>query len=382
MKSRFAVAAAAAAVLGAAAARSAPPAHGPVGRSDVERKAAVLRCARCHAEAYRSWKAGPHAHSYEAAVGQWAKAHDSASALSPLGRRELKEMGGVQECLRCHSPNKNVYDSSIPSDWNGRGKLDFKELTVEEGSEVLTGGADCLTCHAEGARVVTRADYRPTPGLEPPPGFCDPKPSKAFSHVSGCVSCHEPVVKTYADRFEADESKRVAPFLDCNACHMERDAEGRRHHYYLWEGDAKKVAALIRPMFERFTAEIGSPAGRRVLTLRWPTGSVPHPVIPETPKLYIVTVDVLGAGGAPGFTRTLRFYSPLEDRKAADIAGRNPADELVALGARETFERTYPLPPAAEGARAVRLTVRKKPNSDYLDDTAKTVYVRETPVGL
>jgi hypothetical protein len=291
-------------------------------------------------------------------------------------------MGGTEECLRCHSPNKNVYESSISSDWDGRGTIEFKSLLLEKGSGILTGGADCLTCHAEGARVVTRADYRRTPGLKPPPGFCDPKPSKAFSHVSGCITCHEPVVKTYAALFEPDAAKRKPPFLDCTACHMEHDAAGRRHHYFLWEGDAKKRVALIRPMFERFTAVIARSDGKRVLSLRWPTDSLPHPIIPETPKIYIVTIDVLDESGTLAFSRTLRFYSPLEDRKAKDIVARNPADDLVALGARELFERSYTLPSRAEGSGKVRLTVRKKPNSDYLDNTATTVYTRETPIRL
>jgi hypothetical protein len=350
-------------------------AHGPVGALDAARRAKAAACVKCHADEAKAEAAGPHSHSYGSVMRQWGIAlHDPDK--SPLCSRDIMAEKSITRCLRCHSPMKTVFDDSISSGWTGTGVAPWKELTVKKGEEIQAGSVDCLTCHAEGARVVTRADYKRTPGLKAPPGFCDPKASPAFSHVSGCVSCHEPVVKTYAAKFAADPAGRKSPFLDCNSCHMAKDANGKRGHYYYWDGDGKKLEAMIKPMFKGFTAKVERGADGSALVLRWPLDFIPHPLIPETPKIYIVTVEVVPAGGgAPAFTKTIRFFSP-EDRSAEEIKGRNPG-ELVTIPAMGTFERRYDLPAGVGEKGLVRLTVLKKPNSDFRDEKAWPVLTRD-----
>lgn len=365
-------------LLSAASARAKVEPHGPVGALHAARREKVAACVACHAKEAAAEAAGPHAHSYESVMRQWGIAvHDPDR--SPLCSRDIMSEKSITRCLRCHSPSKTVFDDSIRSDWAGPGMPKWKELTVKRGEEIQAGGVDCLTCHAEGARVVTRADYARTPGLVVPPGFCDPKPSPAFSHVSGCVSCHEPVVKTYAARFAADPAARKRPFLDCNSCHMAKDADGKRGHYYYWDGDGRKLDAMIKPMFDGFTAAVEKGPAGRALVVRWPLDFMPHPLIPETPKIYIVTLEVLPPGGGPAaFKKTVRFFSP-EDRSADEIKGRNPG-ELVSMGAGKTFERRYALPKGAGEKGLVRLTVLKKPNGDFRDTAAWPVLTRDAEI--
>jgi hypothetical protein len=345
-------------------------AHGPVGELHAKRREKVAACVKCHEKEAEAEAKGPHAHAYESVMRQWGIAvHDPDK--SPLCSRDIMSEKSITRCLRCHSPSKTVFDDSISSRWTGTGMPEWKELAVEKGTEIQAGGVDCLTCHAEGDRVVTRASYVRTPGATPP---CDPKASPAFSHVAGCVSCHEPVVKTYAAKFAADPAKRASPFLSCNECHMPKGPEGKRGHYWYWDGDGKKLDAMIKPMFKGFTAKVERSGAERTLVLKWPLDFMPHPLIPETPKIYIVTVELL-APGAPAFKKTIRFFSP-EDRKAVDIKDRNPG-ELVSIPALGTFERSYALPDGIGEKGLVRLTVLKKPNGDFRDDTAWPVLTRE-----
>lgn len=334
------------------------------------RREAIERCAGCHPRSYAAWKAGPHAHTYDKFPGNPAV---------------------KTECLRCHSPNRNVYDRSISSGWSGKGRLKAKSLLQKPDEPVITTGVDCLTCHAEGDHVVTRADYQPTPGLQPPPDFCNPKPAKSFSHIAGCGTCHHPVTKTYAKSFELDLAKRTAPFLACGACHTGDEGDGRRGHYFYWDSGpgeaAKKESTLTRPLLERISLELRDKGAGRSLMLRWPTDSVPHPIIPETPRIFIVTAEVLAQDGAPRFAKTVRFYSHedgMEDLIESYLEQRRrlaPAEELVDLGPRELFERAYDLPPEAAGSGSLRLTVRRSDRMFSDDRLSYTLYVRETKLG-
>lgn len=365
------------------------PREEPLGPANQKRQAAVQRCAQCHADIYAAWKAGPHARAYLNLPEQWKKAF--VSALPELERKKLQSSESIRECLSCHSPSRNVFDASILPSWDGQGKVDYKELKVGEDEEVMTGGVDCMTCHADGARVVTRSDYRPPAGFQAPPGFCDPKPSLIFSHISGCISCHENVVKTYAHRFQADPLKRKEPFLSCNDCHMEHDSQGRRHHYYFREGDDKKVEKLVRPLFDRFAIKVRGSSTGRMLDVRWPMDSVPHPVIPyDTPKIYVVKVELTDSAGTAVFSRTVRFYAPSEDwtvdvikkLNPTEKKDRNPTDELVASEALATFARSYKLPAGMGESGSIRLTVLKKSSPDSADMAARVVYRRESTFGM
>lgn len=337
---------------------------------NTRRREAIERCAGCHPKSYAAWKAGPHAHTYDKFPGNPAV---------------------KTECLRCHSPNRNVYDRSISSDWSGKGRLKSKKLLQKPDEPVITTGVDCLTCHVEGDRVVTRADYQPTPGLQPPPGFCNPKPAKSFSHVAGCITCHEPVLKTCAAYFEPDPAKRKAPFLACGACHTGDESDGRRGHYFYWDSGpgeaAKKEAVLTRPLLERIALEIRGEAARRTLALRWPTDSIPHPIIPETPRVFIVTAEALAEDGSPLLAKTVRFYSHevgMDDLVEAYLEQRrkiSPDEEFVDLGPRALFERTYEIPAGAAAPAALRLTVRRSSRFFPDDRYSYPLFVRETKPG-
>lgn len=346
-------------------------AHGPIGKLHAERREKVAACAKCHEKEAKAEAEGPHSRSYESAIRQWHVAMKEPDK-SPRLARDLREAGDISHCLRCHSPTKTVFDDSISSAWSGSGIPPWKELTVERGEEIQAGGVDCLTCHAEGDRVVTRADYVRTAGSKPP---CDPKASPAFSRSASCVVCHEPAVTPYAHKLAASSPARKSPYLDCADCHMEKDSSGRRGHYWYRDGDGKKLEALTKPMFKGFVAKVERTKSGRSLLLRWPLDFVPHEMIPKTPKLYIVTVELL-APGAPAFSKTIRVFSPLEDLTAEDIRERNPG-EIVSVPPMGTFERRYELPPGVGETGVVRLTVLKKPNGDFRDDSAWPVLTRE-----
>ena len=345
---------------------------------DLERGRAIQRCASCHAREYESWKKGPHAFSHTAVVRQYTWASDPSSPLSDTERQFVRTEGDAKGiCCACHCPTRNVFEGSVDVGEAGIRDFDFGHLCVRRDEPMLTHGVDCLTCHARKEQVVARADYRPGgPHVE----GCDILPSTTFSHIASCAPCH-PQGDSYVARFDPSvEGER--PFVHCNECHMEKDAAGEPTHYYYWSSGEKKFARLVRPAFDTLAFGVAQAGGKKELTVHWVHDFAPHGLVPTTPRMYLLRLDVLGATGQVVHTEEIRFYSAEEDPPKDQLRRHNPVGELATLAAGATFERRYPLPDTVPAAGSVRLTVRQKAKFDYADTQVRLVMEKVQPYAL
>ncbi|MEQ1919050.1 MAG: multiheme c-type cytochrome, partial [Elusimicrobiota bacterium] len=195
--------------------------------ADRQRQSDIQACAACHPKEYAAWKEGPHAYTKKGFDAHWAKTDDPNSDIPADMRAFLKTINPRDTCLPCHAPLATVYGKSLPVGWDGKSRIVERALTLKASDPILSSGVDCVTCHSDGqGRVVTRADYVRTPGLQPPPGFCDPIASKTFSHPVNCVTCHDTTVHSMTAEYNAGGGK-TAPFLRCEECHWEKGAGGR-----------------------------------------------------------------------------------------------------------------------------------------------------------
>ncbi|MFH2203249.1 MAG: multiheme c-type cytochrome [Elusimicrobiota bacterium] len=346
-------------------------------RKDRQRKQDIQRCAACHPRVYEQWKRGPHAHAFEMMARSM---RDSVGPAEGLSKRERKKKIKIykQECVECHAPSRSVYEDSIPAEWDGKSRIRYEDFGGPAWLE-LTSGVDCITCHRKGDRVVTRPDYAPPAGFQPPEGFCNPIPSTTFAHIYNCVSCHSTIVEGYAEKFRLDPAQRQKPYLSCEQCHMEHGPDGRGTHYYYWSANPQKIKHVIAPMFDTLTLEVRRREGRNFLAVRWPTDFMPHPLLPDTPKIYLLRFAVLDPEGREVFAADLRLYDPTKEsgRSEESVRPTNPTGELVSLGLSEPLAREFELPEAAGVSGTVRLIIRKKSEYKKTDAEAVEVYRRE-----
>jgi hypothetical protein len=360
----------------AAAAAAAPAAAGPVEMPvDAARNAELARCRSCHAKEYEEWLAGPHANAGRMVV---LEIEDLAKDAPEEQRDAIRAEKSNSTCVDCHSPRADMFEGSIPAEWDGSGRFDYERRGIKPDSFTRASGTDCLTCHKKGDRVVTRAEYAPAPDFEPPEGFCDPIASKTFSHTLNCVSCHSGVVEATRKGYEAG---RVA---HCNDCHLAPREGGGRSHYYYWSANPRKIEAMIRPMFDDFSARLVRTRGAARLELDWPGDFAPHRLIPDTPKIYRVGFEILNSRGELVAERVIRFFDPNPEfgRSEADVRKTNADGELVSLPAGKRFRRSVKIPGLVSGSGEVLMTVRKKSKYEKNDDAGVIVYKREFEYGL
>ncbi len=334
-----------------------------------ERTAEVAACAACHAKQYEEWKSGPHANASKMLVVEFK---DVVGQFPP--GQQKKELAAKMKsiCIDCHSPRADMYEGSLDHAWDGKALFTYLRRGEVPDSFTRSTAIDCLTCHKKGDRVVTRADYAPKPGFVPPSGFCDPIPSKTFSHTLNCVSCHSGVVEATRAGFDAGEIGH------CNSCHLAK-TDGKTSHYYLWSANKRKVETIIRSMFDGFSASLVRKNGETHLILDWSTDFAPHRLIPDTPKVYRVGFEILDEGGEVVDSRIVRFYdlSPASNRTEAAVRPTNRDGELVSLAAGERFTRSYKLLNPIPGAGTLLMTVGKKSKFHKTDSQATFVYERE-----
>lgn len=348
-----------------------------------ERRAAVLECARCHAKEYEAWQDGPHSHTKTSLDEHFKKVADPASSLPPDMRAFLKTVDPRQTCMPCHAPYARVYERSLPVDWDGKTRLVERPLTLKAGDPVLETGVDCLTCHSDGSgRVVTRADYAPTPGLVRPPGFCDPRPSQTFSHPMNCLPCHAGTVRAVAAHYDAADPKSAS--LRCESCHWEKGPDGRWNHQEIWRlskhgGDPMNAAA-----FDTLALTVRRAATGRELAVDWDFGFLPHPIVANSYKWYAVRLEFLDAGGAVVHTTKFglaSFAQPSELQTALTYFTKT-GEELYAPKPGERFARAFAIPAAVPDAGVVRLTVLKRKPYYGPDSAERVLYTRTTPYSL
>lgn len=374
--------AAALAALAAAPARAAATAAEQA-RAESERAAAVRECARCHPKEYEAWSDGPHSHAKRSFDAHWAKVDDPASDIPPDMRAFLKTANPRQMCLPCHAPLQTVYARSLPADWDGTSRIIERPLSLKADDPVLPGGVDCVTCHVDGrGRVITRADYVRTAGLKPPPGFCDPVPSRTFSHPYNCLSCHDDSVRAVAARDRA--ASPPGRVTRCEECHWEKGPDGRWNHWEIWRlsshgGDPMNKAAL-----DALALSVRrGPAGRELL-VDWTLDFLPHPMVANSYKWYAFRFEFLDKSGAVVHSAKFglaRFAQP-SDLATALTYFTKTGEEIAAPGPGERFTRVLPLPDRVPDAGVVRLTVVKRKPYYGPDSAQRTLYVRETPYSL
>jgi|GEM_PF-5908100 len=216
----------------------------PINLGDTtERLLAVLECASCHPAAYEGWREGPHAASY-------VKLIESYQIIQESGHypKEYAEWtkSNLEVCFSCHA-SQNVFETRLSGidsveDQNRISHHSFPEymkmaLPRPERNSWSTG-TDCFTCHYNGDRIITRADFKPSEEAKMMEGYCDPMPTSFFNSNYNCVSCHSMQVESTM-RFIG--SGLANPLKDkrtnCLSCHQEYDSKGKSSHYFYWRHD-------------------------------------------------------------------------------------------------------------------------------------------------
>ena len=345
--------------------------------ADALRKAAVLRCAGCHQSQHENpW---PHARSCEKLRAHIEAVQAPDSSAPPSMKANLQKPSVTRECVNCHAPSGSVFEGFLAAEWDEGGALAFKVMENPEGAPRLTGGVDCLTCHRQGRRVVTRAEYKPSKSFKPPKGFCDPLPSKAFSHINSCAGCHEGQARAYADKFAREPSKRVRPFVACNDCHMEHDAAGKPTHYYAWKAGVRGGEHIPKSGFDKIALDVKAVEGQRRLELKWRLDFTPHPFVPNSYKLYTFLLEVFDGKDAPAYAARfglMALTNPGEPEEAKEILGRQGLD-LVVHNTLSDLERSFVLPQGVGSSGRIRLTVGKRPRYWEPEAAEARLYRRE-----
>lgn len=349
--------------------------------ADGARRAAIQACASCHPKEYAAWIDGPHSHTKSDWDAHWAKTADPNSDLPADMRAFLKTVNPRDTCLPCHAPSATVYGKSLPVEWDGASRLYPRPLSLKLSDPVLSSGVDCLTCHADGkGRVVTRADYVRTPGLIPPPGFCDPVASKVFSHPMNCVTCHDTTVHAMADERAADGGKAL-PLQRCEECHWEKGADGRYTHYEYWRRGARGRDPIDKAAFDTLSLAVRRGAKNLELAVVWPLDFLPHPIVPNSYMWYAFRFEFLDRAGKAVYKTKFGFTNFSKDTEMRTALARftQTGEELYSPLPRERFARTLPLPASVPGAGVVRLTVVRRTPYYGPDSGETTLYTRNVP---
>lgn len=352
--------------------------------AQTRRTAAVLECARCHPREYEAWKDGPHSHTRASFDAHWKKVADPASDIPPDMRAFLKTVDPRTSCLPCHAPLKTVYEHSLPVDWDGKTRLYERPLSLKPDDPLLTTGVDCLTCHRDGqGRVITRADYKRTPGLKPPPGFCDPVPSRAFSHPDNCLPCHGDSVRAVAARFDAAGPERAAS-LRCENCHWEKGPDGKLTHWEIWRGSSHGGDPLNKAALDGLALTVRRGAAGPELAVDWSMDFLPHPIVANSYKWYAFRLEFLDASGAVRHATKfgLAAFAQPSDLATALTYFTKTGEELYAPKPGERFTRVLALPASLPASGVLRLTVVKRKPYYGPDSAERVLYTREKAYSL
>lgn len=334
----------------------------------LSRQERLESCRSCHAETYSNWEKGPHA----AATLQLEKYRKDVAA-SPHYPEEEKNIVKRDDCINCHAPH-NLFENKLPLQWPGGADKSFSlSDRVMVRPDHHQSSIDCLSCHAAGNRVVTRADYKPSGNLKKTPDFCDPLPSTMFSNMNTCLTCHVLLPEQHYGYYERHPEKKGQ---SCNSCHMDRRADGTYNHYEFWARDSvsdyKRRPAHLKP-FDKVELIVQKFKKNHVLTVLWKNDFSPHNVIPSGPRQNLFVIEMRDKSGKVFFKHNIRFAA--ED--SSEMGPRPPGTTNWGLKADNTFELDYDLPKDFPREGTIRLKVFRKVSYYLPDSDARLIYERE-----
>ncbi len=185
------------------------------------RESAAVRdnaaCEKCHEDVAASWRTSLHHQSNTNA------AYRRSFAVEPM-----------PFCRSCHAPEAD------PS--------------REESAEVSELGVGCVTCH-----VTTENEVLAAPGTSTTHSPHRIVRDAQFGEPAACARCHEFAFPGRAARGEGDlmqstmteHRTSAAANVTCSACHMPRDASGKKSHAFVSSRDVAFVKRAVHITAER-----------------------------------------------------------------------------------------------------------------------------------
>lgn len=178
-------------------------------------------CERCHADVAASWRASLH---HRADV---EPAYRRSFAIEPL-----------PFCRSCHAPEADPLEEESPA--------------------VAELGVGCVTCHVTDSDAVLAAPRELAKETAPHPV----QRVAAFAGVGACANCHEFAFPGQQRRGPdslmqstvSEHAASPAASRPCAACHMPRDASGRRSHDFTASRSAEAVRRAASVRAERVDA--------------------------------------------------------------------------------------------------------------------------------
>jgi len=285
------------------------------------REEQIKTCAGCHTEAFENEMKGPHAHSYKA-LDELQSYMQTPDYHLAFYKDFVHESRPVQ-CMGCHAPEDlfaNFYvdhlvapDSLIAS-WHAA-----KPKLPKPRKNGLQSGVDCLTCHYDGAQVITSGDFVPSTTM-PPAKSCSPKASAFFSSDYSCYSCHSVSFegRAHPEPLANQQSDNTNP--TCISCHQEYDEHGKGTHYFYWKTDAPDK---VRPeRLSKFFEPIQAIRKANEVEVMWMNTLMPHPMS-RAPEWYLDVAITNTTGAVQAEHRTYINRKEEHDRTVLKTFGKN-----------------------------------------------------------
>lgn len=239
--------------------------------STVSRQKQIEKCATCHKSEYDNWKIGPHANAM-LMLDKHNNIPEKDSSF-PKGYINFVHERVNTVCASCHT-GQNSYDVNFKGinhliEVSKLNKDSFPEFLKQaytrnnsKGNEIETG-VDCMTCHAQGNKVVTNFNSK----ANKKNGIIK---SHLFSNNMNCYSCHHHQVSTMQDLVKEGKLKNE---ISCVSCHQQYNDDGVGQHYFYWKhNDVTKERPERLDIFS--TAKLI--VEKKQLLFSWKNTMMPH----------------------------------------------------------------------------------------------------------
>lgn len=330
------------------------------------------KCGSCHKEIYENEKNGPHANAYKMLSSHFDFIESPAYDFD--GYRHFLEFN-KKDCESCHAA-QNLYEDVFKSfDDTSYSHIDFYKphamfvslRSIEERST----GVDCMTCHYNGQRVVTSADFKPSNTGECPT-FCRPVASKLFSSNLNCYPCHAEQVGDLEKLGSVSGTSKT-----CASCHSETNTAGKYTHYTYWahNPEDKKLPERLN-IFNDIRASRNTKTG--CIEFFWLNNSLPHITSVCTELVAFVAVKY---GGAVVAKDTIRLNRKTQhERELAQFvpSGFPGIYGKEFKGLNDTIKSKISLRPNAslENYSVSILGIKKE--QYWLNDSISSIYFNKT----